>query len=127
MITTDDRTEAQKLTHRLAVVGTDTCLSGWGQASGGKSYAGWAFRDGDMSACLAWVDGRSDMSHVRVVTLAGYYPSAAHTHIYVYNGQIIRRRTYSAQRPGNNQPERDHSQGAHQPNQDGNARSRDRE
>tara|TARA_R100001244_G_C5120822_1_gene123456 strand:+ start:414 stop:689 length:276 start_codon:yes stop_codon:yes gene_type:complete len=81
----DNRTDAQKLTHRLAVVGTDNFMSGWGQAASGKSYAGWAFEDGDYGACLAWVDRRSDMYRVRVVTLDGYRPNAEHTHIYVYD------------------------------------------
>jgi hypothetical protein len=83
----DDRTEEQKSTHRLAVVGTDSFMSGWGDAAAGASYAGWAFKDGDYGACLAWVDRRSDMRRVRVVTLEGYKPNAAHTHIYIYNGQ----------------------------------------
>ena len=81
----DDRTEEQKLTHRLAVVGTDSFMSGWGDAAAGASYAGWAFEDGDYGACLAWVDRRSDMHRVRVVTLDGYRPTAEHTHIYVYD------------------------------------------
>ncbi len=80
----DDRTEEQKRTHRLAIVGTDSFMSGWGKAEGGASYAGWAFKDGDMAGCLSMVDGRSDMMRVREVTLDGYRPQAAHTHIYVY-------------------------------------------
>ena len=83
----DDRTEEQKLTHRLAVVGTDNFMSGRGGAASGTSYAGWAFEDGDEGSCLAWVDRRLDMHRVRVVILEGYRPNAAHTHIYVYKGQ----------------------------------------
>ena len=83
----DDRTEAQKTTHQLAIVGTDKVLSGWGQARDGNSYAGWAFKDGDYGACLAWVESRSDMQRVRLVTLDGYRPNAEHTHIYVYRGK----------------------------------------
>ena len=83
----DDRTEAQKTTHRLAVVGTDKILSGWGQARNGNSYAGWAFQDGEYAECLAWVEKRSDMKRIRIVTLDGYSPNAEHIHIYVYRGK----------------------------------------
>ena len=82
----DERTEAQKTTHRLAIVATDKVLSGWGQARNGKSYAGWAFKDDDYIAWLEWVESRSDMQRVRLVTLDGYRPNAEHTHIYVYRG-----------------------------------------
>lgn len=83
----DDRTEEQKETHKLAVVGTDTFMSGWGQASGGYSYAAWAFQDGQEADALAWMEARNDMQRVRVVTLDGYKPrGAAHLHIYVYKG-----------------------------------------
>ena len=81
----DERTEDQKLTHRLAVVGTDRFLSGWGKAEGGLSYAAWAFKDGQEASCFATIDNRGDMQRVRVVTLKGYRaPGAKHLHIYVY-------------------------------------------
>ena len=83
----DDRTPEQKLTHRFAVVGTDTFMSGWGGAKGGMSYAGWAFQDGDEAKALSAVEGRSDMKRVRIVLLDTYRPKAARTHIYVWNGQ----------------------------------------
>ena len=84
----DDRTPEERQTHALAVVGTDSFMSGWGGAEGGASFAGWAFQDGDLAGCMDWVDGRSDMQRVRVVTLNNYKPKAAHTHIYVYNPAI---------------------------------------
>ena len=84
----DDRTEAQKRTHRMAIVGTDSFMSGWGEASNGVSYAGWAFKDGDQAECLSWVDSRSEMKRVRVVALDEYKPNAAHTHIYVFKPEI---------------------------------------
>ena len=84
---TDDRTDEQRKTHRMAVVGTDSFMSGWGEAVGGASYAGWAYKDGDHAACLAWVAGRSDMKRVRLVAIDTYRPRAAHTHIYIYRGQ----------------------------------------
>jgi|TARA_Y100000310_G_C20686245_1_gene819218 hypothetical protein len=80
----DDRTTEQRKTHRLAIVGADSFMSGWGQAAGGMSYAGWAFQDGEEAECLAMVDGRREMQRVRLVLLDGYRPQAKHTHIYVY-------------------------------------------
>ncbi|MAH47048.1 hypothetical protein CMI37_14570 [Candidatus Pacearchaeota archaeon] len=82
----DDRTDEQKKTHTLAVVGTDRFMSGWGGAAGGLSYAGWAFKDGQEAQCFATIDNRSDMQRVRVVALDGYRAQgAAHCHIYVFN------------------------------------------
>jgi hypothetical protein len=90
----DDRTEEQMLTHRLAVVGTDSFMSGWGGAEGGMSYAAWAFKDGQESACLATISNRGDMKRVRVVNLDGYQAKgAAHCHIYVWRGQLQTVRT----------------------------------
>jgi len=84
----DDRTDEQRKTHKLAVIGTDTFMSGWGQADSGLSYAGWAFKDGDEEKCLSAVEGRSDMKRVRVVILDGYRATGAtHCHIYVYGSQ----------------------------------------
>ena len=80
----DDRTAEQKQTHRLAIVGTDTFMSGWGEASGGMSYAGWAFKDGEESQVWGMMAARSDMQRLRLVLLDGYRPNAAHTHIYVF-------------------------------------------
>ncbi|MEE8465776.1 MAG: hypothetical protein V3S68_04810 [Dehalococcoidia bacterium] len=81
----DERSEDQKLTHRLAVVGTDRFLSGWGKAEGGASYAAWSFTDGEEASCLAQISSRPDMMRVRVVTLAGYRAAGAkHLHIYIY-------------------------------------------
>lgn len=81
----DDRTEEQKVTHKLAVVGTDPFMSGWGGACGGASYAAWAFKDGQYANALARINARGDMKRVRIVTLDGYRATgAAHLHIYVY-------------------------------------------
>ena len=80
----DDRTAEEKKTHRLAVVGTDSFMSGWGHAKNGMSYAGWAFKDGEYASCLRDVNARGDMKRVRVVILDGYRPHATHTHIYVW-------------------------------------------
>lgn len=81
----DDRTHEQRKTHRVLVIGTDTCLSGWGGASGGASYAAWACEPKDKAKVLSWVEGRQDMKRVRVV-YGSYQPNprhCAHLHIYV--------------------------------------------
>lgn len=87
----DDRTEEQRKTHRLAIVGTDTFMSGWGGAEGGMSYAGWAFKDGDESRAWGYVSSRREMQRVRIVLLDGYRPNAAHTHIYVFDRPGVQR------------------------------------
>ena len=84
----DDRTEAERQSHQEAIVGTDSFMSGWGEASSGASYAAWAFKDGEYAACQRWVNSRSDMTRIRVVTLDGYRPNAAHTHIYTYKPHL---------------------------------------
>jgi len=84
MILVDDRTEEQKKTHDLIVLGTDSFLSGWGEARGGKSYAGWACPGSVVNQVESWVRQRGDMKRVRIV--AGNYspPSGpGHCHIYV--------------------------------------------
>ncbi len=81
----DERTEEQRQTHKLAWVGTDTFMSGWGGAEGGMSYAGWACTSEDEYQCERMVRGRNDMQRVRLVLLDSYRPNAAHTHIYVYD------------------------------------------
>ncbi len=89
----DDRTEAQKLTHRLAWVMTDRFMSGWGGASGGTSCAGWAFPDGHSNEVETWIRSRGDAMRVRLVRLDGYRPTGqTHTHIYVCppSGPVLR-------------------------------------
>lgn len=85
MIIEDDRTPEQKQTHRMIVLGTDTFLSGWGQARGGASYAGWACTPDLADRVFRHVSARSDMHRVRLVS-GDYRPSArycAHLHVYV--------------------------------------------
>jgi hypothetical protein len=88
MVTKDDRTPTQKVTHRLAVIGTDRCLSGWGGAAGGLSYAGWACTPDTVDACERWVRSRGDMRRVRVVSLP-YRPKrpCVHFHLYIWDGE----------------------------------------
>jgi len=79
----DDRTQQQKESHNVIVVGTDTFMSGWGKAGSGKSYAGWACKPQHLPFVQKWVESRSDMKRVRVVD-GNYRPSGdGHCHIYV--------------------------------------------
>lgn len=79
----DDRTDAEKQTHTTLIAGTDSCMSGWGSAEGGKSIAVWACEEGELSRVLSWVDARSEMKRVRRV-YDPYKPKGnGHCHIYV--------------------------------------------
>lgn len=81
----DDRTPEQKKTHTLIVVGTDKFMSGWGKATGGVSYAGWACTPDLLPTVEARIRARGDMKRVRVVS-GNYRPSGnGHCHIYVAN------------------------------------------
>jgi hypothetical protein len=91
MVFVDDRTEEQRKTHRVAIVGTDSFMSGWGGAEDGMSYAGWAFQEGDESRVWRYVSSRQSMKRVRLVLLDGYKPKAAHTHIYVFDRPGVQR------------------------------------
>ena len=44
----DDRTEEEKRSHAILVIGTDKFMSGWGLAKGGLSYAAWACKKDDV-------------------------------------------------------------------------------
>lgn len=85
----DDRTPEQLTTHTWFVIGTDSFMSGWGQAQGGKSYAAWACEPKHSQLVLAWVERRSDMLRVRETIDpcfdgTRYRPSGTgHCHIYV--------------------------------------------
>jgi len=85
MILKDDRTEEYKRTPHVIVMGTDRVLSGWGEAKGGPSFAGWACALEEESECERWVRSRSDMKRVRTVW-SDYRPPSGlgHCHIYVY-------------------------------------------
>lgn len=87
----DNRTEDQKNTHACLVVGTDTFMSNWGDASGKASYAAWACEPADVQKVTEYVAGRCDMKNVRMVIDrpgSRYRPSArycAHLHIYLWS------------------------------------------
>jgi len=81
----DKRTDEDRATHPILIVGTDRFMSGWGGASNGASYAAWACRPEHADRVLSWVEARSEMSRVREVS-ANYRPSSrycAHLSIYV--------------------------------------------
>ena len=86
-VSKDDRSEAQRHSHKFIVWGRDRFMSGWGGARGGYSWAGWACRLEDLHVAESWVRNRSDMQYVR----AGGDPprgrNVAHVHVYVYDGQ----------------------------------------
>ena len=79
----DDRTDEQRETHTWLIGGTDRCLSGWGKAQGGASFAFWACRPEHRKAVMEWVERRSDLSRVREVS-SDYKPRGrGHCHVYV--------------------------------------------
>ena len=88
-IITDNRTDAERDTHRFLVIATDRFLSGWGKARGGLSYAAWACDTEERARAVQdWAESRSDSARVRlVIELPGerYRPgkACAHCHIYV--------------------------------------------
>jgi hypothetical protein len=79
----DDRTPEQKQSHPVIVAGTDSFMSGWGEAVCGTSYAGWACRLEDAERVKAWVRKRGDIKRVRVVGNDWKPAGVGHCHIYV--------------------------------------------
>ena len=86
MILKDERTPEQHKTHTLIVLMTDRFMSGWGQATGGYSYAGWACTPALLDTIEQRIRARSDAMRVRIVG-GNYRPPAGpgHCHIYVAN------------------------------------------
>ena len=60
----DNRTDEQMATHTIVIGGYDSWLSGWGKASGGDSYCGWACRPENADTVFEWVKKRGDISRV---------------------------------------------------------------
>ena len=79
----DDRTDAQRKTHTVLVIGTDKGMSGWGMASGGTSYAAWACEPDCVMEVVQWVERRGDMLRVRVASGQWRPRGVGHAHIYV--------------------------------------------
>jgi hypothetical protein len=83
MIFQDDRTPEQKKIPHVIILGTDRFLSGWGEAKGGPSYAGWACPADNYNDTLCWVEQRSDMMRVRIVG-SNYRPPSGPGHCHIY-------------------------------------------
>lgn len=82
----DDRDEEQMSRLTNIVLGVDKFMSGWGEAEGTTSHAGWACSDEDLEYCREWVESRSDINRIRIVD-GDFYPNpqSGHWHIYVWN------------------------------------------
>ena len=81
----DDRNTHETFTHSEIVKGRDPGMSGWGQATSGSSYAGWACRPGDVDKVLRWAGNRGDIKRIAIVS-GDYVPAGTgHYHIYVVN------------------------------------------
>lgn len=83
----DDRTDEQRQTHSVLIVGDDGFMTRWGRDCGmvgrsGKSRAAWACRPEDADAVERWVRGRGDLKRVRRAMRA-YAKKGDHIHIYV--------------------------------------------
>lgn len=79
----DDRTEEQKRTHNVLITATDTFMSGWGHAKGGKSKCAWACTPDHWEKVYNWVESRPEMKYVNVTTKQWRPRNAKHVHIYV--------------------------------------------
>ena len=79
----DDRTEEQKKEYTYLIGGRDTCLSGWGLASNGSSYAYWACKPEDVDKVSSWVGKRGDIANVGVYRSNLFYKVVRY-YVYVY-------------------------------------------
>ena len=77
----DDRTSEEKRTHTVLLGGRDRCLSGWGLAGGGASWAFWACRPEDTDVVLAWVLRRTDLYDVQHARRLPTGPGHCHTYV----------------------------------------------
>jgi hypothetical protein len=83
----DDRTDEQRQTHSVLIVGDDGFMTRWGHHCGmvgrsGKSRAAWACKPEDADTVERWVRGRGDLKRVRRAVRA-YAKKGDHVHIYV--------------------------------------------
>ena len=83
MFVQDDRTPEQMKIPHLIVMMTDAFMSGWGEAEGGPSYAGWAVTEGYVNSVESRVRNRSDARRVRIV-LSTYRPPSGPGHCHIY-------------------------------------------
>jgi hypothetical protein len=83
----DDRTDAQRQTHSVLIVGDDGFMTRLGPRCGtvgkaGKSRAAWACTPEHADTVERWVRGRNDLKRVRRAVRV--YPKRGdHIHVYV--------------------------------------------
>ena len=86
----DERTEEQKKTHSVLIAATDTFMSNWGEAEGGKSMCAWAVEPECADDMERWIRSRPEMKNVKRVGPDWKPKSAAHVSIYVAEKGIHR-------------------------------------
>ena len=82
----DERTEEHSLLTDV-VGGTDTFMSGWGRAEGGRSLAFWACEPSQTPTVRRWVMGREEFRNVRSLHCPiGVRPTqlSKHDHCHIY-------------------------------------------
>lgn len=82
----DRRSDTQCCTHSTWIGGTDSFLSGWGEAENGASIAVWACKPEHADTVEEWVNNRSDMLDVFRMEehdIDESFAEAAHISIYV--------------------------------------------
>ena len=89
----DDRTDEQRQTHSVLIVGDDDFMTLWGRSCGkvgqsGKSRAAWACKPEDADAVEQWMWSRKDLKRVRRAVRA-YAKKGDHIHIYVVGAEHV--------------------------------------
>jgi hypothetical protein len=84
----DDRTDTQRQTHTVLVLGTDDAMTRWGRRCGmvgktGRSIAAWACEPRHVNTVMRWAEGRGDLKRVRTATECTFPKKGDHIHIYV--------------------------------------------
>lgn len=90
----DDRTDAQRQTHTVLVLGTDDAMTRWGRECGmvgknGRSIAAWACLPEHVDTVMRWVKGRNDLRRVRTATECTFPKKGDHIHIYVVDAEHV--------------------------------------
>ena len=90
----DDRTDEQRRTHTVLVLGTDDVMTRWGRECGmvgrtGRSLAAWACKPEHVQTVTAWAKGRNDLKHVRTATECTFPRKGDHIHIYVVDDDHV--------------------------------------
>ena len=79
----DDRSIIERSTHNVLIAGRDRFLSSWGIGKeNGGSTAVWSCTRENYSDVLQWVNGRSDMTHIRSTTEIALRKIRGMVHIY---------------------------------------------